>query len=153
MIDPNMELLSTVIAAAATRVTEDPADAAAWAEARDARAATGDDDPELAAALEAEDADALAALVAAWMSGERHLPVPDRAVLKRAMKAFRKSLKVTLLDAESKLGGSAMTNGTQSDIVGIVPPARYPKAVWDELVRQGRLVADRWGTYELPPGG
>jgi len=40
-----------------------------------------------------------------------------------------------------------------SDIVGIVPPERYPRAVWDHLVRQKRLLADGQGTYELPPGG
>jgi hypothetical protein len=31
-----------------------------------------------------------------------------------------------------------------------VPPARYPRAVWDELVRQKRLFGER-GVYELPP--
>jgi len=151
MIDPNFELLSTVVIAAAARLAE--GDGSSWADVRAAREAASDEDPELAAALESEDADALRALADGWASGERHLPEPDRAVLKRAMKAFRKTLKVTLLDAESSLGGKHMTKGQESDIVGIRPPERYPKTVWDELVRQKRLVADRWGTYELPPGG
>ena len=153
MIDPNMELLSTVVHAAVERLDADPADAGAWSDLRSAREATGDDDPDLAAALDGEDADTLRLLSEQWRSGKRHLPACDRAVLKRAMKAFRKSLKVKRLDAESKLGGSPMTSGKESDIVGIVPPSRYPQPVWQELVRQKRLVQDRWGTYELPPGG
>ncbi|MCP3920929.1 MAG: hypothetical protein GY711_35825 [bacterium] len=75
----------------------------------------------------------------------------DRGVLKRALKAFRKSLKVTLLADESTLGGSAMSGGRKSTIVGIRPPERYPRETWDELVRQGRLKYAGHGTYELPP--
>ena len=46
-----------------------------------------------------------------------------------------------------------MSAGRSSNIVGIVPPDRYPREVWDHLVRQKRLVADKQGTYELRPGG
>jgi hypothetical protein len=35
--------------------------------------------------------------------------------------------------------------------VAVTPPDRYPRAVWDELVRQGRLKDARHGMYELPP--
>jgi hypothetical protein len=45
-----------------------------------------------------------------------------------------------------------MSAGRQSTILGIRPPDRYPRAVWDELVRQGRLVGGKHGLYELGPG-
>ena len=67
------------------------------------------------------------------------------------MKAYRKSLKVTRLDAESSIGGGPMSSGRHSTILGIRPPDRYPRSVWDELVRQKRLLGGRHGLYELPP--
>jgi hypothetical protein len=152
MKDPNMELLSTVVISVLDRLGADPGDGGAWDDLQSARALTKCDDPELASAAEAHDVDGLRALVEAWHSGKRHLPSCDREVLKRALKAFRKSLKVTRLAAESKLGGGPFSRGSDSQIVGIQPPPRYPMPVWMELVRQGRLVTDRRGTFELPPG-
>jgi hypothetical protein len=66
------------------------------------------------------------------------------------MKAFKKRLKLTRLDDESRLGHGPMSSGGRSGIVAIPPPARYPQAVWDELVRQGRLRRAGQGLYELP---
>jgi len=152
MIDPNMELLSTVVVSAVERLAANPGDASVWEEVRATRDLTADDDPDLAAAIEAQDVASLQSLVEEWNSGQRLLPACDRAVLKRAMKAFRKSLKVTRLDAESKLGGGPLSSGTDSLVVGIQPPRRYPLAVWMELVRQGRLATDGRGTFELPSG-
>ncbi len=152
MFDPKTELLSTVVAVAASRLVSDPDDRGAWAEVKAARAAAGDEDPELAGAIEAEDAEKLMELAEAWHTDARTLPESDRGVLKRAMKAYRKSLKVTRLVDESRLGHGAMTSGRSSGIVGIKPPSRYPRAVWDQLVRQGRLIAQHSGTYDLPPG-
>ncbi len=77
----------------------------------------------------------------------------DPETLKRALKAFRKRLKLTRLDAESKLGRRATTGGRKSDIVAIIPPHQYPREVWDELVRLGRLRAAGPGFYELAEGG
>jgi len=74
----------------------------------------------------------------------------DSAQIKNALKAFKKRLKLTRLDDESRLGHGAMSNGGQSGIVAISPPARYPQAVWDELVRQGKLRRAGHGLYELP---
>jgi hypothetical protein len=34
--------------------------------------------------------------------------------------------------------------------MAIRPPTRYPQAVWDELVRQGKLRRAGDGLYELP---
>ena len=72
-------------------------------------------------------------------------------MLKRALKAFRKRLKIVRLDQESTAGGGAFSSGKQSSIVGVAAPDQYPQEVWDELVRQKRLVAGRDGLYELPP--
>lgn len=153
MNDPNMELLSTVVLATIEKLATDPGDAGAWAELRAAREMTRDDDADLAKAIEESDASALQALVEEWHGGKRHFPACDRGVLKRALKAYRKSLKVTRLAAESSLGGGPLSSGTDSQIVGIQPPPRYPLPVWMELVRQGRLIQDRAGTFELPPEG
>jgi hypothetical protein len=42
-----------------------------------------------------------------------------------------------------------MSSGRQSGIVGITPPNLYPREVWDELVRVGRLKKTRDGLYEM----
>ncbi len=68
--------------------------------------------------------------------------------LKRALKAFKKRLKVTRIDDESRLGYGPMSGGGGSSIVAITPPNQYPQAVWEELVRQGKLKHAGHGTYE-----
>lgn len=69
--------------------------------------------------------------------------------LKMAMKAFKKRLKLNKLDEESKLGRNPLTSGKGSGIVAISPPNQYPTAVWDELVKQGRLKSAGRGFYAL----
>jgi hypothetical protein len=147
MFDPQMHLLSTVLAA----VVDDPTSEAAWDEARRAREASQVDEADLVRALKERDAALLAGILEQWKSGKRLAPEHDREVLKRALKAFRKSLKITRLDAESSLGVGPMSSGRHSGIVGMRPPDRYPAAVWEELARQGRLIAGKLGVYELPP--
>jgi len=73
----------------------------------------------------------------------------DPAELKRAMKAFRKRFKLTLLNEESKLGRNPLTSGKKSDVVAIMPPNQYPDAIWKELVVRGRLKDAGNGFYEL----
>jgi hypothetical protein len=81
-------------------------------------------------------------------------PAPiDPDTLKLAFKAFKKRLKLTRLDDESKLGHGALTGGGRSGIVAISPPNQYPKAVWDELVKQGKLKYAGHGLYELGTSG
>jgi hypothetical protein len=70
-------------------------------------------------------------------------------VLKRALKAFKKRLKLTRLDHESSLGGGPLSGGRPSGIVAITPPDQYPLKVWDTLVEQGRLKRASQGQYEL----
>jgi hypothetical protein len=74
---------------------------------------------------------------------------PTKDELKQALKAFRKRLKLTRLDEESKIGRNPVTGGRSSGIVAITPPNQFPPAVWEELVRQGKLKHAGRGTYEL----
>ncbi|MCD6175096.1 MAG: hypothetical protein J7K65_04920 [Planctomycetes bacterium] len=70
-------------------------------------------------------------------------------ILKRALKAFKKRLKLTALDEDSRLGRGAFSAGAQG-ICAIQPPNQYPLAVWAELCRQGKLRHSGHGLYELP---
>jgi hypothetical protein len=74
-------------------------------------------------------------------------PTPEE--LKHALKAFKKRLKLTRLDAESKLGVGPMSSGPGWGVVAIQPPDQYPRAVWEELVRQGKLKHESHGMYSL----
>lgn len=73
----------------------------------------------------------------------------DAETLKRALKAFRKRLRLMRQDDESRLGHGAMTQGHTSAIVGIRPPAEFPADVWEELARQGALRDEGHGMYAL----
>jgi hypothetical protein len=73
-------------------------------------------------------------------------PTPEE--IKAAFKAFKKRLKLTRLDHESRISASPLS-GRSTDIVAISPPNQYPPAVWEELVRQGKLKKMGGGTYGL----
>jgi hypothetical protein len=77
---------------------------------------------------------------------------PSKDELKQALKAFKKRLKLTQLDDESQLSRRPVTGGKPSGVVAITPPNQFPQAVWDELVRQGKLKKGGQGTYELVEG-
>ena len=66
---------------------------------------------------------------------------PSHDELKKAIKAFKKRLKLTRLDAESKISRRPVTGGQPSGIVAITPPNQFPQAVWDEST--GKLVWQR----------
>ena len=155
MFDPATSLLSRLLEACVVELQTDPSNAAVWAKAREAlgtRGAARTSDPDLAAAVDAMDAQALRAIVERWHAHERPLPAQDQEVLRRAMKAFGKSLRATQLDDESGIGGRGMSTGRHSGIVGIQPPSRFTREVWNELVRQGRLKGGHQGIYELGTG-
>lgn len=82
-----------------------------------------------------------------------HDDVPDDYMtpvyLKRALKAFKKRLKLTKLDAESSLGGGPFSGGRASGIVAVRPPDRFPREAWDKLVEMGKLRNSGGGLYEL----
>lgn len=72
-----------------------------------------------------------------------------KETLKRAVKAFRRRLKLTRADDESRLGHDPTSKGEASSIVGIKPPEQYPKDVWEALVEKGRMRSLGDGVYEL----
>ena len=73
---------------------------------------------------------------------------PTKEQLKAAFKAFKKRLKLTQLDEDSKISGSPLSKGG-AGIFGMAPPDQYPQACWDELVKQGRLKYCGDGMYQL----
>jgi len=81
---------------------------------------------------------------------------PTKQDLQRAIKAFKKRLKLYRRDDESALGGSKLSGGRQSGIVGIRLPDGFPDEVWQALEAKGRIkrVPGSRDLYELvkPPG-
>ena len=71
--------------------------------------------------------------------------------LRKALKAFKKRLKLTQLEEDSRLGHSPLT-GAKSQIVSIQPPAGFGREIWEELAEKGYLKRDGIGFYELVPG-
>ncbi len=152
MIDPRCDLLSRILTDIVAQLQVGANTDQAWAEASQALiTAREEDDVELYVAVDERDFETLRTIVRNWASGERPLTRHDRDALKRALKAFRKRLKIVRLDSVSTAGHGPMSAGRQSSIVGVQPPDQYPQEVWDELARQKRLIAASDGTYELPP--
>ena len=85
-------------------------------------------------------------------STPQEVDASDPLVLKKAMKAFRKRLKLTRLDEESKLGVGPFSGGKASGIVAITPPVSFPTEVWEKLAELGRLKKSGRGFYELADG-
>ncbi len=74
---------------------------------------------------------------------------PSKEELNLALKAFRKRLKLTRLDDESRIGHGPMSGGGKSGVVAITPPNQFSRKVWEELARQGKLKHVGHGLYEL----
>jgi len=72
----------------------------------------------------------------------------DKEELKRALKAFKKRLKLYRRDDESGIG-RALSGGKVSGIVGVKPPEGFPPSIWDELVAAGKLRKEPGGNYSL----
>ena len=144
VFDPHTHLLCTLLAPLAADPSGD------WAAARAALGAAGEAQGELLAIVEARDGAALATLMKGWDSGKVLRPVHDREVLKKAVKAFRKRLKLARLDEESKLS-HVFSKGERSGIAGVAPPDQFGPDVWAELVRAGRMLDVGHGVLELPP--
>ena len=70
--------------------------------------------------------------------------------LKKALRAFRKRLKIMQLEDDSKLGHSPLT-GAKSQILAIRPPSGFGKEIWEELAEKGYLKYDGGGLY-MPTG-
>jgi len=147
--DPAVSLVSRHLEVCVVELQADPSNGSVWERASSLLGAARQSDPDLAAAIDAHDANALRGIVEAWFAGKRPLPAQDQEVLRRALKAFQKSLQATILDAESGIGGRGMSSGRNSGIVGIQAPTRFTPEVWNQLVRQGVLRGGRHGIYEL----
>ncbi|MBL8746813.1 MAG: hypothetical protein JNK58_10715 [Phycisphaerae bacterium] len=80
------------------------------------------------------------------VASEQH----SRDELDKALRAFRKRLKVMRLADESRLGGRQLTKGRESEIDAIIPPHEFPDEVWRALAREGRLIHTGRGFYSLP---
>jgi len=72
-------------------------------------------------------------------------------VLKSAIKAFKKRLKLTALDADSSVGRGPFSGGPKG-VYAIQAPSQFPREVWEELCRQGKLRDSGHGMYELAKG-
>jgi hypothetical protein len=70
--------------------------------------------------------------------------------LKKALKAFKKRMKMMQLDEDSRLGHSPLSKGSNR-IVSIQPPSGFGKEIWEELADKGFLKRDSGGFYELVP--
>jgi hypothetical protein len=74
----------------------------------------------------------------------------DDATCKAAMKLFRRRLKFMRLDEESQINSrSPLTSGRASEVNEVAPPIEFPKEVWAELARRGKLRHTGKGFYEL----
>ena len=71
--------------------------------------------------------------------------------LRKALKAFKKRLKLTQLEDDSRLGHSPLT-GARSQVVAIQPPTGFGREIWEELVAKGYLKNDGGGFYQLVAG-
>lgn len=126
---------------------------AAWTEAeRLVTRAEADEDADIALPVWERDVDTLRGLVRGWEKGTGHLPAWDRAVLKRALKAYRKRLKLARLDDESSGSRNPLSKGEHSAILGVKPPEQYDPEIWDMLIAQGKLRDAGHGLLELTTG-
>jgi hypothetical protein len=69
--------------------------------------------------------------------------------LRKALKAFKKRLKVTQLDDDSQLTRKPLTGSPKARTVAIQPPAGFGREIWEELAEKGFLKRDTIGFYEL----
>lgn len=128
---------------------QDCADESAWLAASEVFRSHAWKDADLDRALQERDSAHLGTRLQEWESGAQPYPAPDRAILKRALKAFRKRMKIEQLDEESNLGGGPFSGGRRSSLVAMQPPSQYPAEVWQELVQLGRLREVMQGFFEL----
>ena len=69
-------------------------------------------------------------------------------ILKSALKAFKKRLKLTALDDDSRLGKGVFSAG-HTGVFAISPPNQFPPDVWRQLCKDGKLRDSGHGLYEL----
>jgi len=138
---------------AAIRGYDDPRRASAeWKQAFKLLAKTDLPEARFAHVVGMRDVEQLAELIEQLRSPEaaaETTETPSEEVCKKAFHAFRKRLKLTVLDEESKLGRGPLSKGAREEAAAIIPPKEWPEAVWQELARQGKLHYIGDGFYEL----
>jgi hypothetical protein len=72
--------------------------------------------------------------------------------MKKALKAFKKRLKLTRLDDDSKIGHGPMSGGSKDQVIAIQPPSGFGKEIWEELAERGFLKRDGIGFYQFVEG-
>lgn len=136
--------------AAELAAADEPGQAVLWRQMERAieSADAGEDADIMLPVLERSLAD-LHGLFDGWRTGQLPLPEWDKAILKRAMKAYRKRLKLARLDDESSGSRNPLSKGETSSILGVKPPEQYPPEIWARLIEQGRLRDGGYGLLEL----
>ena len=114
------------------------------------------DQAKAAEAVSRQNIDALDAIVFRLEHPSAPAPAPaaeeiDPELMRAAMKAYRKRLKLMRLNDESKLT-RRLSSGRTSEIDAIIPPTEYRRAVWEALVRAGELESVGEGFYALAKG-
>jgi hypothetical protein len=69
--------------------------------------------------------------------------------LKKALKAFKKRLKLMRLDEDSRLGRGPLSGTGRQQIISIQPPSGFGREIWEELADKGHLKRDGGGFYAL----
>ncbi len=82
---------------------------------------------------------------------ELNMPASDEE-LHKALRAFKKRLKLTRLDDDSKIGHGPLSGTDKGTVVSIQPPSGFGREIWEQLVEKGFLKRDGIGFYELIPG-
>ena len=72
--------------------------------------------------------------------------------LKKALKAFKKRLKLTKLDDDSRIGHGPMSGGNKTQVISIQAPSGFGREIWEELADLGFLKRDGIGFYQLVEG-
>ena len=67
--------------------------------------------------------------------------------LKKALKAFKKRLKLTRLDDDSRIGHGPLTGGSKEHVVSIQPPTGCGREIWEELADKGVLKRETASRY------
>ena len=76
-------------------------------------------------------------------------PAIDEAILKAAMKAFRRRLKFDQLDEDSKIDMRDPMSKGATKVTAIEPPREWGPEVWDELARRGAIRRVGKALYEM----
>ena len=76
----------------------------------------------------------------------------DPEILRQALRAFKRRVQFTQLDEESQINRhNPLSKGEdRKPSRAITAPVEFPDEVWQELVRQGKLIYLSHGFYELP---